>query len=432
MACAELDELQNRVKSLYLFRDQYFESHAIEEADKKQEQVQSKLDELIEFANSCKAETEKADRVQYLYLVGRARNVTTEHSAEAEELLSRATKLNHRHTGAWNELGVCLWKREDAVAAGTCFTRALEQGKNPVSLRQLSMVQRETAPKEPVERSARIEESLLKAKEAVEMDLQDGVSWQVLGNAYLAAFFNIKPDPKLLKQCLSAYQRAERDPAARSSPDLHYNRAVCLKYEEQYQAALASFDMAARLYPTWQLPVERERALLDYLRRLAEMVTARGKLKHKRLLAFTQDLARPRLGAYADECQVGGRRVKLKPAACSELTPGINSGRLLAGKVVCSVASEDHVPFTFCLVDSEGTCVAVSVYNQAGGKGVIIGDTVAIPDPFLIPVDVCHKGQSVNFRLIRVHTPLVMMVNGRRPHADAQAVISLSTFTISD
>ena len=69
---------------------------------------------------------ERADRVRYLYLLGRARNVQPDHSREAEELLSRATKLDHRHTAAWNELGACLWKREDATAAGNCFERALE------------------------------------------------------------------------------------------------------------------------------------------------------------------------------------------------------------------------------------------------------------------------------------------------------------------
>ena len=62
----------------------------------------------------------------------------------------------------------------------------------------------------------------------------------------------------------------------------------CLKYEEQYQQALESFDMAARLFPTWTPPADRERALTEHLGRVAEMVAARGKQKHKRLLAFTQ------------------------------------------------------------------------------------------------------------------------------------------------
>ena len=37
---------------------------------------------------------------------------------------------------------------------------------------------------------------------------------------------------------------------------------------------------------------------------------------------------------------------------------------------------------TFCMVDSEATCVAVNVYNIAPGYGVKIGDSVAIPEPY--------------------------------------------------
>lgn len=34
-------------------------------------------------------------------------------------------------------------------------------------------------------------------------------------------------------------------------------------------------------------------------------------------------------------------------------------------------------------MDSEKTCVAVTVYNLAKGRGVTVGDTVVIPEPFL-------------------------------------------------
>ena len=44
-------------------------------------------------------------------------------------------------------------------------------------------------------------------------------------------------------------------------------------------------------------------------------------------------------------------------------------------------------------MDAEGSCVAVNVYNLAEGKGVIIGDTVVIPEPVLVTVDVRHKNQ---------------------------------------
>lgn len=35
------------------------------------------------------------------------------------------------------------------------------------------------------------------------------------------------------------------------------------------------------------------------------------------------------------------------------------------------------------MVDKEGTCVAVSVFNIAQNKGFIIGDSIAIPEPYV-------------------------------------------------
>lgn len=46
---------------------------------------------------------------------------------------------------------------------------------------------------------------------------------------------------------------------------------------------------------------------------------------------------------------------------------------------------------TFCMVDKSGTCVVVTVFNLADGKGVIIGDSVAIPEPFVTDVDFTYK-----------------------------------------
>lgn len=43
------------------------------------------------------------------------------------------------------------------------------------------------------------------------------------------------------------------------------------------------------------------------------------------------------------------------------------------------------------MVDKQKTCVAVTVFNLADGKGVIIGDSVAIPEPFVTDVDFTYK-----------------------------------------
>lgn len=50
------------------------------------------------------------------------------------------------------------------------------QSKNKISLRNLSMVLRQIGGN-PSERAKLVEESVEKAKEAVQMDIQDGTSW---------------------------------------------------------------------------------------------------------------------------------------------------------------------------------------------------------------------------------------------------------------
>ena len=59
------------------------------------------------------------------YLKGRALNVVSDHSPEAEQLLSKAVKLEPNLVDAWIELGECYWKRGEVDTAKTCFEGAL-------------------------------------------------------------------------------------------------------------------------------------------------------------------------------------------------------------------------------------------------------------------------------------------------------------------
>ena len=61
------------------------------------------------------------------------------------------------------------------------------------------------------------------------------------------------------------------------------------------------------------------------------------------------------------------------------------------------------------MIDSSSQCIAVTLYNLAPGKGVIIGDSVAICEPFLSRVAVSHGEHSYAFDLIRVDSPLVLV-----------------------
>ena len=83
-----------------------------------------------------------------------------------------------------------------------------------------------------------------KARQAVSLGVQDGESWFVLGNAYVAMFFTVEANPALMDKALAAYGRAEAN-GERSNPDLFYGRAQVHRYKEHYQRAADDYRRAA-------------------------------------------------------------------------------------------------------------------------------------------------------------------------------------------
>ena len=73
-------------------------------------------------------------------------------------------------------------------------------------------------------------------------------------------------NPKTLKQAMSAYNQAEKDVVAKSSPELHYNRGIAQKYEEEFHSALSSFSSASALDPTWSEPRNQSSQMIKYLK----------------------------------------------------------------------------------------------------------------------------------------------------------------------
>ncbi|CAH1370334.1 hypothetical protein MTP99_011911 [Tenebrio molitor] len=422
--------LRDKVNSLYLYRDHYFENHKIEDAIHKNGDIEKRLAEILNVFDRHENSALETDRARYNFLRGRLLNVIPKYSKEAENLLSKAIKLDPKLVDAWNELGECFWKNDELKKATNCFEGALKECKNKVSLRNLSMLARQESSSSRENLVENIEKGLNYAKEGVQLDPQDGLSWAVLGNAHLSSFFGIQQNPKTLKQCLSAYSQAEKDVVAKSTPDLHYNKGITLKYEEEYELALESFNKAALYDPTWEQPKIKERQLVKYLNDISDLVTTNGKMKAKRLQQILQSIDSKQLGPYGGGSYTSSHNqtVKLNEVSLSHLKPGLNEEKVVLGKVVCTVQNEDSVPFTFCLVDKLGTCVVVTVYNLADGKGVIIGNSVAIPEPYVTDVNFSYKDNEYKFRLIRVETPLVMVVNGKKVNRDLQAGVQMSIF----
>lgn len=129
-------------------------------------------------------------------------------------------------------------------------------------------------------------------------------------------------------------------------------------------------------------------------------------MKVKKLQSMLGSLRPAHLGPCGDGRyqSASGKKVTLQLKPLSAMQPGVNSGAVVLGKVVFSLTTEEKVPFTFGLVNSDGPCYAVMVYNMVQSWGVLTGDSVAIPEPNLHLHQIQHKGKDYSFSSIPVET----------------------------
>lgn len=115
-------------------------------------------------------------------------------------------------------------------------------------------------------------------------------------------------------------------------------------------------------------------------------------------------------------------------------------GKVISGVPVESTNNLNIVCFTCCLADSDGECAALTIYNLAARNGVIIGDSVAIPEPWIERVNFSFSlseslrnealiarlrndaelsvadedKHEFKFESVRVENPTVLVVNGKK------------------
>ena len=198
---------------------------------------------------------------------GRLLDLRPDHCPEAEALLTKAVKLLPSHPDTWNSLGHAFWKKSDLVGARNCFGNSLENCRSKQTLQALSMLLRFMARASTSSHSSQTEppselakQSLAAATEAVAADVSDDASWYALGMAHLALFFTRRttgPDAAKgapssgLQQALKAFANAERCGAGAQNPDLHFNRAMVLKFLEEYQSVRSlQYIISTRSHPT--------------------------------------------------------------------------------------------------------------------------------------------------------------------------------------
>jgi tetratricopeptide (TPR) repeat protein len=77
------------------------------------------------------------------FIKGKTLNVFQAYSPAAEELLSKAVKLDPSNHEAWIALGTCFWKKNDKLQAKACFLESVAQQENNAAYRELSMITRQ-------------------------------------------------------------------------------------------------------------------------------------------------------------------------------------------------------------------------------------------------------------------------------------------------
>eukprot|EP01116_Phalansterium_solitarium_P013526 TRINITY_DN30910_c0_g1_i1.p1 TRINITY_DN30910_c0_g1~~TRINITY_DN30910_c0_g1_i1.p1 ORF type:complete len:446 (+),score=131.98 TRINITY_DN30910_c0_g1_i1:109-1446(+) len=367
-----------KVDELYTLKENYSVP-----AVQRNSQVAAMIEQLHgQLKTSVEQEQSVKQKAFLVYLQGKVLNAVQNYDKEAEALLSKAVKLDPSLVDAWNSLGECYWKKADLEAARNCFKGALDQakGSNKDSLRCLSMVLRQVSA-DPAERKTNIAESVKLAKDAVALDVTDGQSWYILGNALVANFFSNTFAADDMVRALKAYQQAEHNKI--NNPDLHFNRSEIYKYQEEYQLALQGYAKAAELDPTWPAPVNELQRVSAFIAAITEQLgNKKGVMKPKRLASLADSIP----------ASVTAENRAVVPFAA--LKAGVNSGKIIFGKVVHSVTSKGFIPLTVVLVDRNQDLLAVSLYNF-GTDVVNIGDLVKIPDPYVKVIATQFEGKAV-------------------------------------
>jgi len=254
--------------------------------------------------------------------------------------------------------------------------------------------------------------SLARAKEALEMDLSDPVSWYVLGNAYMTIFFKASFNDSDIDKALQAYARSEQL-GGENNPDLFFNRGNVLMFKERYQEAAQAYTTAMELDPS--LPSQN---ILDdiehWMSRVEELYSRKGKVKAKKLLAMAQGLKEKQAPTGMD------------PVLISELQPGINGQKAVHLRMIMPIGSGDNPPSHFLGVDGNTDVVVLSIYHvdKYLGGSLISENVLTIVEPKLVEIsftksppkdDNPHEvGSLISYKCIQVTDPRNILTDDTR------------------
>eukprot|EP00512_Aurantiochytrium_limacinum_P005475 CAMPEP_0171510682 /NCGR_PEP_ID=MMETSP0959-20130129/527_1 /TAXON_ID=87120 /ORGANISM="Aurantiochytrium limacinum, Strain ATCCMYA-1381" /LENGTH=447 /DNA_ID=CAMNT_0012048129 /DNA_START=243 /DNA_END=1583 /DNA_ORIENTATION=- len=371
-----------------------------------------KAENLIQELGIDKGAAPRHVRATRLYCYARMK--IAQGQPGAKELLFQAVKLHPRRAGVWNCLAELLWRDGDLKQAHDCLLSSLEQSPDKVTLRNLSMLLRKLEGSAK-EKADHMSESIIRAKEAVALDINDAESWYVLANAYMAMFFAMSHDHRDLESALKAYYRSENLETGRNNPDLFYNRAQVLAFMEHFSSAIADYERADMLDRSLGAGA-LAKSLREQVKSTAMHIDSKGRIKPKRLATL-----RASLEEYI--AQPGHEQISV-----CDLDEGPNTNINIHVKVLMGISASGSPVSTFLALDYKGNIFALSIFHLDETTQSRLGsakENISISDPLLRTTILDnHRYQS-----IQVQHPAHVSLNGRQLHS-AFAHASMATSTI--
>ncbi|KAL3985188.1 Tetratricopeptide repeat family protein [Acanthocheilonema viteae] len=429
-----MEVLEEKIKEAERFRDSYYQNFSKGTLTEKKRAVREKVLPLIQDI-PLDMNGHSSTSAGYNYICGRILNICVEYDANCERYLSRAVKLDPSLSDAWYELGECVWKREDFTMAVDCFRKSLALKRTGKCLSSLAAALRHTA---LCTKETKIQHSLQKeaaqlSDEAVKLDPNCERAWHALGNSCLTQFFlNYQTDMELIDKAREAYEKALELGDVRDNSDLHLNYSTALKFIQNYSECLKHLKIATVHDPGYLEAKERLETLLSFLKQVNRHVLNKGKLSAKKMQYFKSSISDKDFGMYCKTPfkKKNGKIEILRSILFRELKEEINGDVVICGKVVAIIPNTEVVPYTFVGCDKEGSCCAFSVYNASNKFGLVIGDSIAVPEPHIIDVKISSEESgcgNFDFRIVRIVHPLKMLRNGKPISTECLAFCEMST-----
>jgi tetratricopeptide (TPR) repeat protein len=266
----------------------------------------------------------------------------------------------------------------------------LEQsGPRKDALRKLSIVFRFL--EGPEEKKDCVVKSIELAKQALALDLNDGESWYILGNAHLTNFFTNQTSFDEIEKALKSYSQAIKF-LNRQNPDLHFNRALAFNAAERYQEAIQELRIAKALDSELKCD-QKESEILENLRNVFEMVQKKCNVKKRTITGLCKTIP-----SQLKSMQT----VQIVPI--SELQPGKNPKKMLSMRVLGY--SNLQFPPIFVACDFKCEFFSLSIYSFPRQSKLALGCTVFVNEPFLVRVEMA----GVEYWSVQVRDPNDLMI----------------------